>query len=156
MPRSSSGHRMPTVWSSTVGSVKSTFVFIGPAIVAFVHRKWANFRKLQKLQTVQAHNIEYQKTSWHTSYYPSVSMCGSRSRPSIGISLRVMFNAGVKTFITLLSATFWCLLFIWIAIHDNVLYCTFVVPVSHVGTHTHKLERREDGYVFFVFVDTKF
>jgi len=67
---------MPIELSSTVGSVKSAFVFIGPAIVAFVRRKLGNFYESRKLQTVQAHKIEHQKPRWHTGYKPSVSMCG--------------------------------------------------------------------------------
>ena len=75
-PGSLSEHQMLIEWSLMVCLVKSTFVFIGPAIVAFVRRKLGNFCKSRKLQTVQAHRIECHKPSWRTGYNPSVSMCG--------------------------------------------------------------------------------
>jgi len=62
---------------------------IGQAIVAFVRRKLAKYRELQKLQSVQTHKTQRQKVSWYTG-----QCVDHGSIPSIGTSLRVVFNAG--------------------------------------------------------------
>ena len=79
---------------------------IGPSIVAFVRSLLGNFRKTQKLQTVQTHKTQLQKVSWHTGYNPSVSTCGPAFNPQHWHLFLKVFNAGVVTFITLLSTAF--------------------------------------------------
>ena len=85
---------------------KPNISFIGPAIVAFVRRKLDNFRKTRKLQLIQTHKTSSQKSSWHTGDKPSVFTCGPTFEAQHWHLSLSLCNAGVKTSIMLLSATF--------------------------------------------------
>ena len=76
------------------------------AVVAFVRSLLDNFRETRQLQTVQTHKIQLQKASWHMGYNPSVSTCGPAFNSQHWHLFLEVFNAGVVTFITLLSTAF--------------------------------------------------
>ena len=100
---------------------------IGPAMVAFVRSLVGNFCETRKLQKIQTHKTYHKKSSWHTGYNPSVSTC----RPTFDPQHWHLSLRGVQCWHGPVSQVvvryFQYLLFIWIVIHDNTRYCTFVM-----------------------------
>jgi len=75
-------------------------------------------------------------------YNPSVSTCGPMFNPQHCHLFWGVFNAGVVTFITLLSTAFVACNSYLKRVHDNVGYYTFIAYVSYVGTHSLSCDLR--------------
>ena len=76
-------------------SVQINMNLIGGAIVAFVRSQLGNFCESRKLQMIQTHKTQCQKSSWHTGQNRFVSTCNPVYKAQLwNLSQRVAQSVG--------------------------------------------------------------